>query len=173
MEIGGKDVSNWSLLMMLFGALMFVSMFLSAIDVKVFDNGYAISGLELLTGGFIIGPYEIGTDSMGLMRLIPSVCGIVGILTVAYSVCSIVMDLNNNKVMTVVSLCQTVTLLLMVMFLIGGIGVEIFTGDVRNILFGLRAEVVPMFGTYMGIFATFLCGMSSTYRLRECMNVQQ
>ena len=68
MRIGDKDVSKWTMLMLIGSILMFASFFLSLVGVEVLGKGFAISGLELLSG-FDIGIKEIGANKLLLFAL--------------------------------------------------------------------------------------------------------
>ena len=168
MRIGDKDVSKWTMLMLIGSILMFASFFLSLVGVEVLGEGFAISGLELLSG-FDIGIKEIGANDLSFYRYIPAICALVGVLVAALSFASLFNEVDNKRLMTGVSITLTITLLLQVIFLMGGTSIELFTGSVKNMLNGLGSTFRPMFGIYLSVISTFITGMASTYRMRECL----
>ena len=169
MRFGEKEVSKWTLVMIVTGTFMFVSMFLNVLNVTFLGESYGISGLDLMRGGFNIGFVEIGSESLSVLRYIPLICSIIGAAVVILSVVTAYLEYDSRRLMIAVSLTLTVTLLLSVIFLMGGASVEIFSGSAKDLLQGLLATVTPMYGTYIAVFSTFVCGMASTYRMRECL----
>ena len=168
MVLEDRCVSKWTLIMIVTGIVMFASMFLDAIGVTFLGELHQISGFDLLRGGFEIGFIEIGTDSLSILHIFPAIVGIIGAAIVIISIITTCLGFNNRRFMMVVSLSLTVTLLLQVIFLLGGASIEIFTGSAKDLLQGTGATVTSMYGTYVAIFSTFICGMASTYRIREC-----
>ncbi len=170
MKIGDREVSKWSLVMLVMGTFMFVSMFLNMVSVDVLGNRYGISGIDLLTGEVSLGFMETGAESFTMMRYIPFIAGIIGAAVTMVSVASIATGSTDRRgFMTALSLLLTITLFAMVMFLLIGTSIEIFSGSAKNLLIGFGATISPMYGVYIAIFSTFLCGMATTYRMRECM----
>ena len=168
MKIGEKDVSKWTLLMSIGSVLMIASFFLSLVGVEMLGKGFAISGLELVTG-FDMGIKEIGSDDLSFYRYIPAICALIGVFVAAVSFASIFNEVTSRRLYTGISITLTITLLLQVIFLMGGTSIEIFTGSVKDLLKGIGATFRPMIGTYVSVISTFITGMAATYRMRECL----
>lgn len=170
MKLGDREVSKWSLIMVVAGTFMFVSMFLNMVGVEMLGSRYGISGIDLLTGKFSIGFIEMDSESLSMIRYIPFISGVIGAAMTVVSVASITTGTVENKgFMTALSILMTVTLLALVMFLLVGASIELFAGSAKNLLIGLDATITPMYGIYISIFSTFICGVAATYRMRECM----
>lgn len=155
--------------MLVCGILMFASLFISSIEVQLLGERFAVTGWELLVGGFSLGPLRIDMESMSLMHIIPSSGSSVGLIIIVFSAFTIATGSKSRKATIAASATIIVSLLFQVIFLIGGSTLDLFIGDTRNMLIGFKTTVTPMYGTYLSVFSTFICGIASTYRLRECM----
>lgn len=169
MRFGDRDVSVWSVLMLICGILMVSSIFFNMVAVETLGKVVAISGLDMLNGGFNLGFGTIGTDSMTIYHYIPLFVAAMGVLSILVSIWTFSPRGDGRRTMTIMSVILTITLFLSVIFQMVGTSVDLFTGSNREMLIALGSEFRPMFGTYLAMLSTFVCGMSSTFLMRKQM----
>lgn len=154
-HIAGYEIPFWNLLLIIGGAVAFISMFMNWIKIEISYWGYtaseSVSGFSLLT-----------EDGLTFLKIFPFLIGLAGLLAAASALVPMFVEGYDQIAVMVGAGVTALAVLLGIWFLISGtdtglVSDSYFSGDM----------IKGAFGLYLGLLASIVAAVGGVMRFLE------
>ncbi|MBQ2762224.1 MAG: hypothetical protein IJF47_00720 [Candidatus Methanomethylophilaceae archaeon] len=155
-HIAGYEIPFWNLLLIIGGAVAFISMFMNWIKIEISYWGYTVSesvnAFDLLTG-----------DGLSFIKIFPFLIGIAGLLAAASVIVPMFVEGFDHIAVMVGAGVTVLAVLLGLWFLISGTG----TGLYSDPSYVSGDMIKGAFGLYLGLLASIVAAVGGVMRFME------
>lgn len=158
-KIGNGSISIWAIVAAVGGLIAFIGLFLACVKVTepglIKDVIVKISGLDFISNKF--DGEKIEGDGYSFYRFMPLLWALTGLATLVLSILPI-FGVKNNGIQIAAIVCGVLTFVFGLLMMIGCSGVNIFTGDTKDVADAFKFKVSAQIGTYFGLIGGLLAG---------------
>ncbi len=162
-NVGGKTLSIWELLIILGGLLAFISIFLEVANISMTVFGHTETTTSTATG-------LLSEDGTNFIAMFPLIAGILGILVILLAVVGTFTSVLDAKIVTYGELAlSALVVILMIVFMIS-VGPGLYEGNYKTaveLAIEAGAKYSASIGTYLSLVGGVLGLAGSAMKLKE------